>query len=256
MTTLRLCPKILLIEKDQDVADKILQALAANGSGSFDVDRASLLSEGLSYPSTGGVAAVLLGLSLPDSQDIETLNKIIAIAPEVPVLILGSGDSEALAKQAVSGGAQDYLLPAHFDSYWLPRAVQNAIERKAVEDALYLEKERATVTLNSIGDAVLSTDISGHITYLNLVAETMTGWRSHEAIGKPLAEVFRILDGTTRETARDPMKMAVERNKAVGLTANCILVRREGVESAIEDSAAPIHDRTGRVIGARLFSMM
>jgi PAS domain-containing protein len=72
------------------------------------------------------------------------------------------------------------------------------------EDALYVEKERAVVTLNSIGDAVLCTDISGHITYRNLVAEAMTGWHREEATGKPLAEVFRIIDGPTRKTARDP----------------------------------------------------
>jgi len=132
----------------------------------------------------------------------------------------------------------------------LPRLLRSAIERKVVEDALYVERERALVTLNSIGDAVLCTDISGDITYLNLVAETMTGWGREEATGRPLAEVFRIIDGPTRKTARDPMEMAVEQNKTVGLTVNCVLIRRDGFESAIEDSAAPIHDRGGRVIGA------
>jgi len=106
------------------------------------------------------------------------------------------------------------------------------------------------VTLNSIGDAVLCTNISGNVTYLNIVAEKMTGWLRVEAIGKPLAEVFRIIDGDTRQTARDPMEMAVEQNATVGLTINCVLIRRDGYESAIEDSAAPIHDRSGRVIGA------
>ena len=82
----------------------------------------------------------------------------------------------------MSRGAQDYLLPGHLDSYSLPRALRNAIERKFVEDALYVEKERALVTLNSIGDAVLCTNIFGNITYLNLVAERMTGWLRAEAL--------------------------------------------------------------------------
>jgi len=188
-------------------------------------------------------------LSLPDSHGIKTFDKLFSAAPDIPILILGNGN-EPLAKEAVAHGAQDYLLAGHVDSYSLPRALRNAIERKAVEDALYIEKERAVVTLNSIGDAVLCTDISGNITYLNLVAETMTGWRREEAIGKPLAEVFRIVDGATHDTARDPMEMAVEQNRTVGLTANCVLIRRDGFESAIEDSAAPIHDRVGRVTGA------
>jgi diguanylate cyclase (GGDEF)-like protein/PAS domain S-box-containing protein len=243
-------PKILLIESDPVAADEIRAALAAAGGGSFDVEWVRQLAEGLARLSKRGIAAVLLALSLPDSHGIETFDKLFTAAPDVPILILGGNVPEALAKEAVGRGAQDYLLPGNLDSYSLPRALRNAIERKIVEDALYVEKERALVTLNSIGDAVLCTDISGNVTYLNLVAEAMTGWRREEATGQPLAEVFRIIDGATRKTARDPMEMAVEENRTVGLTVNCILIRRDGFESAIEDSAAPIHDRSGRVIGA------
>jgi diguanylate cyclase (GGDEF)-like protein/PAS domain S-box-containing protein len=249
MTTPILPPTILLIESDPAATDKIRAALAAAGGGSFEVEWVHQLSEGLERLSKGGIDAVLLELSLPDSHGIETFDKLFSAAPDVPILVLGNGN-EALAKEAVGRGAQDYLLAGHLDSYSLPRALRNAIERKAVEDALYVEKERAVVTLNSIGDAVLCTDISGNITYLNLVAEAMTGWHREEAIGKPLAEVFRIIDGSTRKTARDPMEMAVEQNRTVGLTVNCVLIRRDGFESAVEDSAAPIHDRAGRVTGA------
>src|SRR6202011_2309004 len=243
-------PKILLIDNDPAAADRILAALAAAGSGSFDVEWVRQLSAGLERLSKKGIAAILLALSLPDSQGIETFDKLFAAAPDVPILILGGNVPEALAKEAVGRGAQDYLLPGHLDSYSLPRALRNAIERKAVEDALFVEKERALVTLNSIGDAVLCTDISGNIPYLNLVAETMTGWPHEESTGRPLAEIFKIIDGATRRPARDPMEMAVEQNKTVGLTVNCVLIRRDGLEFPIEDSAAPIHDRAGRVIGA------
>jgi diguanylate cyclase (GGDEF)-like protein/PAS domain S-box-containing protein len=250
MTTPILPPKILLIENDPVVAEAIRATLAAPGGGSFDVEWVRQLSEALERLGKKGIAAILLELSLPDSQGIETFDKLFAATPDVPILILGGNTDQALAQRAVAHGAQDYLLPDHLDSYSLTRALRNAIERKAVEDALYVEKERAVVTLNSIGDAVLCTDISGNITYLNLVAETMTGWGRQEATGHPLAEVFRIIDGSTRMPARDPMEMAVELNRTVGLTVNCVLIRRDGFESAIEDSAAPIHDRAGRVIGA------
>jgi diguanylate cyclase (GGDEF)-like protein/PAS domain S-box-containing protein len=243
-------PKILLIESDPGAADEIQAALVATGNRSFDVEWARRLSKGLERLGKKGISAVLLALSLPDSQGIETFDKVFVAAPDVPIVILCGNVEEALGKQAVAGGAQDYLLPGHIDGYSLPRALRNAIERKAVEDALYVEKERAVVTLNSIGDAVLCTDIAGNVTYLNLVAETMTGWSREEAIGRPLAEVFRIIDGRTRKTARDPLEMAVAQNKTVGLTVNCVLVRRDGFESPIEDSAAPIHDRAGRVTGA------
>src|SRR5580693_3442902 len=243
-------PKILLIESDEAPANEVRAALAEAGSGSFEVEWVRTLSEGLERLNGKRIDAVLLELSLPDSQGIVTFDKVFAAAPEVPILILGGNASEALAMEAVGHGAQDHLPLNHLDSYSLTRALRNAIERKAIEDALYDEKERALVTLNSIGDAVLCTDVSGNITYLNFVAETMTGWRREEATGKPLAEVFRIIDGTTRKSARDPMEMAVEQNRSVGLTVNCVLIRRDGFESAIEDSAAPIHDRAGHVIGA------
>ena len=123
-------------------------------------------------------------------------------------------------------------------------------ERKQAEEALYVEKERAQVTLNSIGDAVICTDVRGNITFLNLVAEKMTGWPREEAAGQPMTAVFRIIDAITRETIPDPMKMALGQNRTVHLPLNCILIRRDGFEIPIEDSVSPIHDRQGRVTGA------
>jgi diguanylate cyclase (GGDEF)-like protein/PAS domain S-box-containing protein len=243
-------PRILLIQDDPDGANNICGALASASGGSFEVEWVRQLSAGLERLVKKGIDAILLELPPPDSRSLLTFDKLYAATPDIPILILGGNDNEALAKEAVARGAQDYLLPGHLDDFSLSRAVRNAIERKAAADALYLERERAEVTLNSIGDAVLCTDISGEVTYLNLVAETMTGWCREEATGKPLAEVFRIIDGVSRKTARNPMEMAVEQNRTVGLTVNCVLVRRDGFESSIEDSAAPIHDRAGRVIGA------
>lgn len=103
-------------------------------------------------------------------------------------------------------------------------------ESKQAEDALFEEKERAQVTLNSIGDAVICTNISGNITFLNLVAEKMTGWPLPEAFGRPMAEVFRIID-TSRGTIAGPMETAVGENRIVHLPADCVLVRRDGFET-------------------------
>jgi len=147
-------------------------------------------------------------------------------------------------------GAQDYLLEGHIDSYSFARAIRNIIEREIARQELFIEKDRAQVTLNSIGDAVLSTDTLGNVVYLNVVAEHMTGWSRKEAVGHPLSDVFQIIDGVTHKPSPNPMELAIRLDKAVGLTANCILVRRDGHESAIEDSAAPIHDRDGQVTGA------
>lgn len=242
--------KILVIEKSRAIANEIHAALDADNGAGLDVEWVSLLSEGIERLKEKGIDAVFLELSLPDSDGIDTFDRLLKVAPDVPILILTRKVGTDVAKLAVEHGAHDYLVAGHLDNYSLTRALRNAIDRKTVEDALFVEKERALVTLNSIGDAVLCTDISGNVTYLNLVAETMTGWPREEAEGRPLAEVFRIIDGSTRDVASDPMEMAVSQNRPVGLTVDCVLIRRDGLEAAIEDSAAPIHDRAGRVMGA------
>lgn len=139
----------------------------------------------------------------------------------------------------------------------LVQTVEDISERKitefalqVVEEALFEEKERAQVTLNSIGDAVLTTDMQGNVTYLNRMAEILTAWPRAEALGHPLAEVFNLVDGTTHQRAPNPALRAIAENMTVGLAANCVLISRDGIEVAVEDSAAPIHNRLGQAIGA------
>ena len=240
-------PKVLLIEHDPTIA-KIISTELTNSR--FALTWASQLSQGLSLLNDAQFDAVFLSMTLAEMPGIEAFNTLLKAAPNVPILVLAPADGESVGQEAVRKGAHDYLVPNHFDSFSLKRALSYSVERKAIEDALYLERERAVITLNSIGDAVLCTDMAGNVSYLNLVAETMTGWPREEAIGQPLSKVFHIIDGVTRAIARDPMDMAVAQNRTVGLTVNCILVRRDGFESAIEDSAAPIHDRQGKITGA------
>lgn len=242
--------RILLIESNPVHAKAILEALEVSGQGRYDVEWVTHLTGGLERLSRGGLEAILTELFLPDSQGIETLDRLLPVAPDIPVLVLGAAHDAEIAAQSVQRGAQDYLPKNLLDPYTLSRALKYMIERKEVEDALFIEKERAQVTLNSIGDGVLSTDIAGNVTYLNPVGESMTGWRQGEAVGRPFSEVFKIIEGASRQPARNPMELAIERDNVVGLASNCILIRRDGAESQIEDSAAPIHDRHGRVTGA------
>src|SRR6202049_3644956 len=241
---------LLLIEDDRAYAKLIRKMLTDPSVGPFQVEWVASLSSGLERLSKGGIGGILADLFLPDSQGMQTLDSLLLAAPCVPILVLSDPNDEGIASQAVTHGAQDYLPKSLLNHYTLSRVVRNMIDRKCADEALFAERERAQVTLNSIGDAVLCTDSSGNVTYLNIVAEKMTGWSLKEASGRPLADVFQIIDGVTRQPARNPMDMAVEQNKTVGLTANCILIRRDGHESAIEDSAAPIRDRDGHGTGA------
>jgi diguanylate cyclase (GGDEF)-like protein/PAS domain S-box-containing protein len=151
----------------------------------------------------------------------------------------------------------------HHTSYIPDRAVNGAVRgfyalsfditaRKAAEDALFQAHERAEVTLRSIGDAVVTTDADGNINYLNPIAESMTGWDDASARGRPLEEVFRIVNIHSRETVANPLAQAMRENRIVELAADSLLITHSGTEVAIEDSAAPIRDRAGNVIGGVL----
>ena len=116
--------------------------------------------------------------------------------------------------------------------------------------ALQASQEWAQATLNSIGDAVITTDLACRVTYLNCVAEKLTGWSNVDAVGKPLAEVLILIDGQTQKAAVNPAQRAMEENRIVGLAMDCVLIRQDGSLLEIEDSAAPIHDREGHIRGA------
>jgi diguanylate cyclase (GGDEF)-like protein/PAS domain S-box-containing protein len=244
---------ILLVLEGAARAKAVSRLLLNPLDGSFELEWLSCCSDAsnrLVRQAGEEIAAVVLDLSLPDTQGIETFDTLFRAAPHIPMLVLSRLRDEPVAQLAVQRGAQDYLLDERLDGTSLRKALNNMIERWAHGRALFLESERARVTLNSIGDAVISTDVVGNIGYLNAVAERMTGWSREEAAGRPLQEVLRIIDGDSREAALNPLSLAMLHNKTVGLSANCVLIRRDGHESAIEDTAAPIHDRNGVVTGA------
>jgi diguanylate cyclase (GGDEF)-like protein/PAS domain S-box-containing protein len=247
MTNIR---TLLLIDDDPAHAQAFREALLIANGGPFQGEWVRTLADGLERLRKEGIWALFLNLRLPDSQGLSTFDKLLQASPVAPILVLGGVDDEAVAIEALQRGAKDYLLEDHIDNYSLARAIRNMLERETAEDTLFTEKARAQITLDSIGDAVISTGISGNVVYLNAVAEEMTGWSKEEALDRPFAEIFRIIDGNTRKTAPSPVASAIEKNITVALTPNCILIRRDGHESAIEDSTAPIRDRTGAPAGA------
>lgn len=129
---------------------------------------------------------------------------------------------------------------------------QDITQRKRSEEILFQEKERAQVTLHSIGDAVITTDADGIIDYLNPIAEQLTGWTNEEAQGLPIMEVFNAIHEATRLPVENPVEQCLREKRILGLPTHTALIRRDGTEFSIEDSAAPIHDRNGNMIGAVL----
>jgi diguanylate cyclase (GGDEF)-like protein/PAS domain S-box-containing protein len=239
--------KILLVEDNAGDARLLREMLREPASRKYDFVHHETMEKAAAHLGKNPVDIVLLDLGLPDSQGLDAVWRARAAAPRMPLVVLTGRDDETLAAQALQEGAQDYLVKGQIDARGLRRALRYAIERKNMEEALFAEKERAQVTLNCIGDAIISTDVEGGVTYLNPVAERMTGWSREQAAGRSLEEVLRILDASTREAVRLPVGV---RDGKLRPTPNWLLVGRDGTETPIEELAAPIHDREGEVTGA------
>ncbi len=118
--------------------------------------------------------------------------------------------------------------------------------------ALYESEQRWSTTLGSIGDAVIATDMVGRVTFMNAVAEDLTGWSIAEASGKPIQEIFKIINEKSRKSVEDPVSKVISNGKIVGLANHTILIRKDGSEVPIDDSGAPIKDKNGKILGVVL----
>ena len=161
---------------------------------------------------------------------------------------INAGASEARATN--TPGGELGMLAAGINTLAEALGAARRHGSKPMHDALILENVRAQVTLESIGDGVISTDSRGRVVYMNPVAEQYTGWASSEATGQPLTEVFRIFDETTQRAEEYPLGQALKHGRVVRHDAHHLLLRRDSSRLEIQDSAAPIRDRGGLIMGA------
>jgi diguanylate cyclase (GGDEF)-like protein/PAS domain S-box-containing protein len=238
-------PTLLLIEAGGAVRQRLEAA-----PGMLEVKHAASVPDGLAMLVKEPPRAVLLDLTLPQVRDLSAIDEVRRIAPNAAIMILAASADQALARRAVDRGASDFVVIDQIDTRTLWQLIAMMFERRGREQQMFVERERAEITLNSIGDAVMTTDTQGHVTYLNAEAEALTGWTRAEAFARPLAEVFDVTDGLTGGHAQDPSALAITHNRKVRMKGTYILVGRDGQETAIEHSAAPILDRTGAILGA------
>jgi PAS domain S-box-containing protein len=173
-------------------------------------------------------------------------------AHERSLLAVRSARSDATYRKAVRGGALSGALAflAVFGFFLVLR--RHLAERQRTAATIAEQGERLRTTLASIGDAVITTDLESRVTSLNPVAEQITGWRSGEAAGRPVEEIFRIVNERTGKTAPNPVRRALAEGAIVGLANHTKLVARDGTERPIEDSAAPIRGEDGAILGCVL----
>jgi len=246
--SIQLNPLVLLVTGDRDLMECAARTCKHASLTLECIDRLSDVAERVKTPHV--VQALVVDLSHLDKLELEALPVLMVAAPNLPVLAVGN-DDDVLVRHAqlLAQGAQDLLLKSHLDVPGFGRAVRNSMERKAREVAMSNNDERARITLESIGDAVLSTDSSWHVKFINPIAEKLMGWISAEAVGRHVSEVFQVLDGASRERLTPQMERAIQDGRTIILPPNCVLVRRDGQELHIEDSAAPIHGLCGEFAG-------
>ena len=243
---------VLLIGDEAGEAARILEELGSATDERVRIECVSELSSGIDRLRRGGVGAVVLDLTFPDSGGMETFDKLFQAAPRVPILVLSGAEAEVTGRELVKRGARDYLVKSPSDGYRLKRAVRTMLDSRAAE-AIFLENEVANVTLDSIGEAVLRTDFEGNVTYLNRIAEKMTGWSREEAQGHPATDVLRLIDGVSRAAVGKSPGVATQEDETASSMAgctNCILVRRDGFEVGIECTTTPIYERDKSITGA------
>jgi PAS domain S-box-containing protein len=175
---------------------------------------------------------------------------VVALVPAVPQ-VLRLRSPEALEREIVARTkAEDALQQANLELEH--RVEQRTAQLRQANELLAQEREWFRTTLASVGDAVIATDTQGNIKFLNSVAGKLTGWSEAEAQGQSLETVFRILNERTRQPAENPALRALRENAVVGLSNHTVLVAKDGSERPVDDSAAPIRDEAGQVIGCVL----
>ncbi|RME96120.1 MAG: PAS domain S-box protein [Verrucomicrobia bacterium] len=168
-----------------------------------------------------------------------------------PVVFLGDGVDEITLDHARALEPYGWVFRPEND-HELKLGLETALARLAAERRLGLLERQWAVTLQSIGDGVIAADLEGRVTFMNAMAEHMTGFGEADALGRPLTEVFRIINEFTREPAENPALKALREGRIVGLANHTVLIHREGFEIYIDDCAAPIRDETRKPVGVVL----
>ena len=258
--------RILVVDDDPDVLPSTAHILR---EAKFQVITGTCAAEAMELAHRHRPALLLQDVELPDGngRDVARQLKVDPAHADLFVILV-SGTRITVEEQVRGldeGMADGYITRpftkaeflARINAFLRIRATQEALreslrEREKVEMALREREESLSITLQSIGDGVIATDSDGRITRMNPVAERLTGWHLEAAAGRPMTEVFRIVNAHTREPVPDPVQKVLAQGEIVGLANHTVLLARDGQEYQIADSAAPIRNRAGQIVGVVL----
>ncbi|MBX5490157.1 MAG: response regulator [Chloroflexi bacterium] len=251
--------RVLLVEDNPGDARLIRAMLAEVPSLGWHWQHVDRLAAALPVLGAGTVDVVLLDLNLPDARGLESVERVQAVAPEVPVVVLTGLDDEATGLRAVQAGAQDYLVKGQVSGELLVRAVRYALERRqllARERAARLEAERLAAEraaiLGQIADGVLIADPTGRITFINEAGRRMHGLDpTAEPDGFQARYELVAVDGIPLASAQQPLWRAACAGETIR-DAEFIIRRADGSEVIVQGSAAPVLAEDGTRLGAVL----
>ena len=241
--------QILVVEDDRIVAKDIQNSLRNLG---FDVC-ASVPSgeEALEGAKEQKPDLVLMDIMLKGEMNgTETAGQIHSRF-NIPVVYLTAYADEEILEKAKVAEPFGYIIKP-FEERELNTAIEMALYKHKMERKLKESEEWLATTLNSIGDAVIATDTKSCVTFMNPVAESLTGWQQEEANGKPLQDVFNIINEETREGVENPVEKVLRKGMVVGLANHTLLIARDGTEIFIDNSGAPIRDEKEEITGVVL----
>jgi len=279
--------QILLIEDNRAEARLLQERLKQAPSMEVELTHVSRLSEALNQLEEQVFKIILLDLSLPDAQGLESLNPLMEKVPDVPIIVLTNNTDSALAVEAVRQGAQDYLIKRQLNTELLTRSLRYAIERKQssdalrkanetleqrviqrttdlvqanlrlkqeisdrqnLEEALQQEKELAQITLNSIGDAVIVTNVNHQIESLNPVAEKLMGLTSYATQGRSVSQIF-----SNSDIKQKPIEILIHQclttGKIVKVSNYALYFKSDRQHYIIELCIAPIRLKGNLLVG-------
>jgi len=235
----------LLVEDNPALGRMIADMLAQAPGATFTVENFGSLAGGGERLSSGGIDLILLDLSLPDSDGLDTFLSIYNRAPDVPIVVLTALEDETIALTALREGAQDYLIKSEINPRTLIRAVRYAIERKRGEEA----RSRLAAIVESSHDAIIGLSLEGLIVSWNTGAEVMFGHAFEEVIGRPAGILLP-------SGHFDEMPALLEQLKAGQFVKDieALRVTRDGREVHLAISVSPIKNSVGRIIGASMIA--
>jgi len=240
---------VLLIEDNPGDILLIQEYLKDETQEPIKLAIAETLAQGEVKLKDGFFDALLLDLNLPDSFELDTFFSVHKHFPKIPIIVFTSLNAEDMGIKAVQEGAMDYLVKGRVSGNLLSRSIRYAIERMKIRESLRTEKERLAVTLRSIGDGVIATDIDGKVTLLNKVAESLTGWSQEEAIGKDLNLVLQIVEEKSRKPANSLLDRVLHKGSVVSRSDFLRLISKLKVEFFVSVKAAPIRNENDEIIG-------